>query len=162
MAIAALIVAIIVPLLSFIVTFWLSRRALQKADRANEIATEALNIEKARLEADRKIFVQPVRYDPNGGQAVYEVLGHQPAEEVVFEFRNYAGQGGRCHRYKVSPGEQRLSIKEFDQDSDLETPGAKQFSARAKWKRAGSQSLDTSGLYLASKANYLFIRHNRP
>lgn len=148
------------PVISIIVSILLSRRALQRADKANEIACEALDIEKTRLEAEERTFVKPVRYERNGGQIVYEVLSQRPVDEVVFEFRNYAGEGGACHRHKLRAGEQSLVIGDFDEESDLKTPGPSEFVARVKWRREESSDLERSGLYLASKSNYTFVRKN--
>lgn len=162
MAIAALAVAIVMPLLSIIVSIIvavkLHHRALQRADEANAIARRSLDIEESRLTEEQRAWVAPVRYDGGLGGPVFEVLASSPLYQVIYEFRLYNGEGGACTRDHESPGIKNLRRSDFLEDSSLETPGLKQFLARARWRRTEADEWQESGVYICDKANRNFLR----
>lgn len=162
MALAALIVAIIVPVVVLVVssgvTALLHRRAMERADRANANAERAIEMERKRLEREEATFVQPVRYDPAGNRVVYQLVSTWPAEEVEFEYRNYANVGGIVRKYKVPPGDIYIGVNEFEGTGELEAPGRKEFVARARWKSEADSEWDDSGTYLAVKGKLEFRR----
>ena len=136
----------------------IAERASATADRANEVAERALAIEEQRLQQEQRAIVLPERYEPNGGLAIFRVITTNPLQQVEFEFRNYAGVGGLLRIDHVTAGEHRLPLSDFDESSDLEKPGNKEFVARARWKRMDSDEWEESGLHRAIKGALNFKR----
>jgi len=170
LAIAALIVAIILPLLSLVVSIrvgvWLHRRAMRRADEANEIATEAnrianraLQIEEDRVQRENEAFVTPVRFDPHASRVVFDVVAALPVRWVKFEFSHYdKPQSGECVREYVTHGRAEIAGRDFTGETSLDAPPPKFFFARATWQTTENRGWQQSAVYEASKDNYSFKR----
>lgn len=152
-AIAALVIAI----MGTGVAAWYARRAEQRSAEANSIAKRVGALAEARYREERRVFVQPDRYDSKGGAAViFRVVCALPVDEVEFEFRHYSEEGGLCRRQMVTAGEERLSLVDFDEGSDLDTPPSATFFARARWRTGSSDDWEKSGTYSATKQRRSF------
>ena len=127
------------------------------ADSINQPATR-LDIEEERVRRENRAVIVPERYESSPLGAVFRVVSSNPLEEAEFEFRTYSGDGGLSRRNHVTSGELRIPLKEFDQPSDLETPGPREFVASATWKRMESDEWEGSGLYRAMKGAPIFQR----
>ena len=138
-------------------TSWvLGSSANAASAKANEIAEAALAIEERRLHQEDRAVVLPERYDQNGSAAIFRVVSANPLQQVEFDFRNYAGVGGLLRRDHLTAGEHRLPLSDFDEQSDLETPGDREFVARARWKRMDSDEWEESGVHRAMKGALRF------
>ncbi len=114
------------------------------------------SLSRGQSALERRVAVEPRRRDSVTGRVVYEIVGQHHIDEVVFEFRNYAGAGGSCNRSKVPPGITELGVSDFTEESELATPVAKHFHARVRWLDLNGQ-WQHSGLHVCSKMNTAFV-----